>query len=91
MRGQTLMAIGKAIVTIQRDFFASGDKADIKPMILKDVAALTGLDLSVISRATAGKYILTPTANTRSNSSSMNAQTQAVMSPRTPYFRLSTT
>jgi len=59
-RNSTLMSIGQAIVKLQRDFMLSGDKADIRPMILKDVAAITGLDLSVISRATSGKYILTP-------------------------------
>ncbi len=59
-RRNTLMAIGTAIVKLQRNFMISGDKADIRPMILKDVQALTALDLSVISRATSGKYILTP-------------------------------
>lgn len=59
MRGSTLLTIARAIVELQRAFFISGDKADIKPMILRDVAAKTGLDLSVISRAAAGKYILT--------------------------------
>jgi RNA polymerase sigma-54 factor len=48
-----------AIVKIQRRFFLSDDPADIRPMILKDVAALTGYDLSVISRATAAKYVMT--------------------------------
>lgn len=60
MRRETLLAIGSAIVGLQRAFMVSGDRADIRPMILKDVAAVTGLDLSVISRATSGKYILTP-------------------------------
>ncbi|MCM1068167.1 MAG: RNA polymerase factor sigma-54 [Muribaculaceae bacterium] len=60
MRSATLMSIARAIVDIQRSFFISGDKADIRPMILRDIAARTGLDLSVISRAAAGKYILTP-------------------------------
>lgn len=60
MRGQTLLAIGRAIVAHQRAFFISGDRADIRPMILRDIAAVTGLDLSVISRATSGKYILAP-------------------------------
>lgn len=58
-RSATLLSIGKAIVRLQRDFFVSGDRADIKPMVLRDVAALTRLDLSVISRATSGKYMLT--------------------------------
>lgn len=60
LRGQTLLAIGQAIVNHQRHFFISGDRADIRPMILRDIADTTGLDLSVISRATSGKYILTP-------------------------------
>lgn len=59
MRSETLMAIATAIVTLQRAFFISGNRSDIRPMILKDVSALTGLDLSVISRAVAGKYMLT--------------------------------
>ncbi|MCH5222219.1 MAG: RNA polymerase factor sigma-54 [Muribaculaceae bacterium] len=59
MRSTTLLVIAKAIVNFQRQFFISGEKADIRPMILRDIAANTGLDLSVISRASAGKYILT--------------------------------
>lgn len=60
LRADTLTVIAEAIVRIQHDFFATGDRALIRPMILKDVSAATGLDLSVISRAVAGKYILTP-------------------------------
>ena len=59
MRAETMMKIVKAIVDIQRTFFITGEKADIRPMILKDISERTGLDLSVISRATADKYILT--------------------------------
>ncbi len=59
LRNSTLMTIGRAIVSWQRRFFITGDRSDIRPMILKDLANVTGLDLSVISRATAGKYILT--------------------------------
>lgn len=62
-RGETLMNVMKAIVSLQPRFFESGNTADIRPMILKDVAALTGYDLSVISRATAGKYVSTPAGN----------------------------
>lgn len=58
-RTQTLLDVMRAIVTLQPDFFAGEEKSAIRPMILKDVAALTGLDLSVISRATAGKYVAT--------------------------------
>lgn len=60
LRNLTLLTIANAIVMRQRAFFASGDKSDIKPMILKDIGADTGFDLSIISRAAAGKYISTP-------------------------------
>lgn len=58
-RGNTLLTIMKAIAAIQRPFFISGDRADIRPMILRDIADRTGLDLPLISRATAGKYVMT--------------------------------
>lgn len=61
MRRDTLTRVMKAIATIQRDFFVTGDPLTLRPMILKDVSAMTGDDLSVISRATAGKYVQTPT------------------------------
>ena len=63
MRQNTLLRVMEAIVKLQRDFFVDGACSDtslIRPMILKDVSALTGYDLSVISRATAGKYVATP-------------------------------
>lgn len=60
LRADTLTVIARAIASIQRDFFATGDRTLLRPMILRDVAEVTGLDLSVISRAVAGKYILTP-------------------------------
>ena len=59
-RNRTLLAVVKAIVSLQRDFFLADNPADIRPMILKDVAALTGFSLSMISRAASGKYIATP-------------------------------
>ena len=58
-RNTTLMAVMQAIVKLQRRFFETEDKADLRPMILNDVAELTGLDRSVISRATSGKYVAT--------------------------------
>ena len=60
MRRNTMMEVGKAIVKLQREFFVTGDKTDMKPMILSDIQRITGLDPSVISRSTSGKYILTP-------------------------------
>lgn len=59
MRQETLFRVMAAIVKLQRNFFLSGDEGNIRPMILKDVGALTGYDLSVISRATQGKYVMT--------------------------------
>ncbi len=60
MRSQTLMSVGKAIVALQPEFFADFDRSRLRPMVLRDVAALTHLDLSVISRATSSKYMMTP-------------------------------
>ncbi len=60
MRQDTLLSVMRAIVTLQRDFFRTGDRTDLHPMILKDIASVTGLDASVISRATASKYVMTP-------------------------------
>ncbi len=58
-RTETLLAVMRAIVILQADFFTTEEPTSIRPMILKDIAAITGLDLSVISRATAGKYVAT--------------------------------
>lgn len=59
MRQSTLFNVMTAIAEIQRDFFMTGDETLLKPMILKDVANRTGYNLSVISRATASKYVMT--------------------------------
>lgn len=59
MRQATLYNVMEAILRHQRQFFLSEDPADLRPMILKDIAAATGYDISVISRATAGKYVST--------------------------------
>lgn len=59
MRSQTLMSVMTAIVRIQHRFFVTDDKAEIRPMIIKDISELTGLNISVISRAAASKYVLT--------------------------------
>ncbi|MDE6277537.1 MAG: RNA polymerase factor sigma-54 [Muribaculaceae bacterium] len=59
-RGRTLQAVMEAIVGRQEAFFTSGQMTDLRPMILKDISGDTGLDISTISRATSGKYVLTP-------------------------------
>ena len=49
-----------AIVDYQKDFFTEGDETMLKPMILKDIANVTGLDISTISRVANSKYVQTP-------------------------------
>lgn len=58
-RQNTLMSTMKAIVDLQRLFFLEGDEALLRPMILKDVAERTGLDISTISRVSNSKYAQT--------------------------------
>jgi RNA polymerase sigma-54 factor len=58
-RRRTLTVTMKAIIQWQHRFFEDGDEASLRPMILKDVAAKTGLDLSTISRVSNSKYVLT--------------------------------
>ena len=59
MRRQTLTATMQAIIQLQRQFFLDGDEASLRPMILKDVAERTGLDLSTVSRVSNSKYAQT--------------------------------
>lgn len=58
-RQQTLMLTMRAILDYQYAYFKSGDERDLKPMILKDIADLTGLDISTISRVANSKYVET--------------------------------
>lgn len=55
-RNETLLATMNAIVRFQSAFFESGDESQLKPMILKDIANLTGFDISTISRVSNSKY-----------------------------------
>jgi len=58
-RRHTLYVTMKAIIDIQRKYFQDGDESDLRPMILKDVADRTGLDISTISRVSNMKYAQT--------------------------------
>jgi len=58
-RQNTLMLTMNAIVEYQHDYFLEGDETLLKPMILKDIADKTGLDISTISRVANSKYIQT--------------------------------
>ncbi len=59
-RQQTLMLVMGAIMEKQEAYFLSGDERDLKPMILKDIAEMTGMDISTISRVASNKYVQTP-------------------------------
>ena len=59
-RNDTLMRVMTAIATLQHDYLLEGDVQRLKPMILKDVATATGLDISTISRVVSSKYVQTP-------------------------------
>lgn len=58
-RQNTLTKTMQAIIDMQRPFFLEGDESLLKPMILKDVAERTGLDISTISRVSNSKYVQT--------------------------------
>ncbi len=59
-RQNTLNKTMQAIIDFQYPFFESGDEARLKPMILEDIANVTGFDISTISRVVNSKYIETP-------------------------------
>ena len=58
-RHNTLSTTMQAIVDYQREYFIDGDETHLKPMVLKDIAEMTGFDISTISRVVNSKYIET--------------------------------
>ena len=58
-RQNTLMLVMNAILEYQSEYFLEGDETKLKPMILKDIAEKTNLDISTISRVSNSKYIQT--------------------------------
>lgn len=58
-RQNTLFTTMKAIIQWQKKYFIDGDEAELKPMILKDIAEKTNLDISTISRVSNIKYAQT--------------------------------
>lgn len=58
-RQNTLMNTMQAILDYQKEYFREGDETKLRPMILKDIAEITGLDISTISRVANSKYIQT--------------------------------
>jgi len=59
-RQQTLMLTMNAILDYQKAFFLEGDETLLRPMILKDIADMVGMDISTISRVANSKYVQTP-------------------------------
>src|SRR5438552_39435 len=58
-RQHTLLSTMTAIMNHQYDFFMTGDETNLKPMILKDIAEKTGLDISTVSRVANSKFVQT--------------------------------
>lgn len=59
-RQETLLVTMNAIMQYQREYFLTGDEAKLRPMILKDIAEMVGLDISTISRVANSKFVETP-------------------------------
>jgi RNA polymerase sigma-54 factor len=58
-RQHTLLSTMGAIMNYQHDFFLTGDETTLRPMILKDIAEITGLDISTVSRVANSKFVQT--------------------------------
>ncbi|GAO42804.1 RNA polymerase factor sigma-54 [Flavihumibacter petaseus] len=58
-RQQTLMMTMQTILDYQQEFFLTGDETTMRPMILKDIAERTGLDISTVSRVANSKFVQT--------------------------------
>ena len=58
-RQHTLLSTMTAIMNHQHDFFLTGDETNLRPMILKDIAEKTGLDISTVSRVANSKFVQT--------------------------------
>ncbi|MCE5346868.1 MAG: RNA polymerase factor sigma-54 [Bacteroidales bacterium] len=58
-RQNTLLLTMNAILKYQEEYFIDGDETKLKPMILKDVSEMTGLDISTVSRVANSKFIQT--------------------------------
>jgi RNA polymerase sigma-54 factor len=58
-RQETLVNTMSAIIGHQQEFFLTGDETTMRPMILKDIAEITGLDISTVSRVANSKFVQT--------------------------------
>lgn len=62
-RETTMLKVMEAIVRLQHEYFQEGDITRLKPMILKNVADMVGVDISTVSRITCNKYVQTHFGN----------------------------
>lgn len=58
-RQHTLKQTMYAIMQFQKEYFLTGDSTKLKPMILRDIAEITGLDISTVSRVASSKFVQT--------------------------------
>jgi RNA polymerase sigma-54 factor len=58
-RQNTLLGTMEAIMNYQHEFFFTGDETEMRPMILKDIAEKTNLDISTVSRVANSKFVQT--------------------------------
>jgi RNA polymerase sigma-54 factor len=58
-RQHTLSSVMGTIMEYQREFFLTGDETRLRPMILKDIAERTNLDISTVSRVANSKFVQT--------------------------------
>ncbi|PWT76659.1 MAG: RNA polymerase sigma-54 factor [Bacteroidetes bacterium] len=59
-RESNMLKVMKAIVQFQFEYFRYGDTMLLKPMVLKNIAEMVGLDISTVSRITCNKYVDAP-------------------------------
>ena len=59
-RQETLYVTMNAIMYYQQEYFLEGEESKLRPMILKDIADMVGLDISTVSRVANSKYVDTP-------------------------------
>ena len=59
-RQHTLYVTMSSIMEHQKEYFLTGDERKLKPMILKDIADVIGMDISTVSRVASSKYVQTP-------------------------------
>ena len=62
-RENTLLEIMRVTTILQKEYFLTGERITLKPMILEDISRLTGFDVSTVSRVTCNKYVQTQYGN----------------------------